>query len=150
MCTRLPAPAPHTRFPQTPSSLPLTLPLTLPLPLPLPLQAKLCNLLVSGSKDGSLVLVDISSGRVVAAAERAHASQRTGLPGLLAAASAAAAGGPKPVDRSVARRSRPPNAAGVAVGGLACLPDAGVVSCGADGVVRYHPLAPQLLDLRGR
>ncbi|PNH00002.1 DmX-like protein 1, partial [Tetrabaena socialis] len=85
--------------------------------------------------------------QVVSCLERAHCSTRTGLPGLLAAA-ANAGSGARPVDRSVIRRSRPAAASGVAVGGLACCPDAGVVSCGADGVVRYHPLAPQLLDLR--
>ncbi|GFR41681.1 hypothetical protein Agub_g2427 [Astrephomene gubernaculifera] len=112
-------------------------------------QARMSNLLVSGGKDGSLALVDISSGRVVASLDRAHNSTRTGLPGLLAAAAASTGGAHRAVDRSIVRRSRPATAAGVAVSGLCCMRDAGgVLSCGADGAVRYHPFAPQLLDLR--
>ncbi|KAG2488583.1 hypothetical protein HYH03_012902 [Edaphochlamys debaryana] len=112
-------------------------------------QAKLCNLVASGGKDGSLVLVDISSGKVVSSLERAHASTRTGFPGLLAAAAASAAPGARAIDRAIVRRSRHPGA-GVAVGGLACCTEGGpgLLSCGADGVVRYHPLAPQMLDMR--
>ncbi|GIM04382.1 hypothetical protein Vretimale_8962, partial [Volvox reticuliferus] len=117
-----------------------------------PFQARMCNLLATGGRDGSLALVDISSGKVISSMERAHCTTRTGLPGLLAAAAASAGsgvgGGPRPVDRSVARRSRPSGASGVTVGGLCCVRDAGLLSCGTDGVVRYHPLSPQLLDLR--
>ncbi|GLI71120.1 hypothetical protein VaNZ11_016189, partial [Volvox africanus] len=117
-----------------------------------PSLARMCNLLTTGGRDGSLALVDISSGKVLCSLERAHCTTRTGLPGLLAAAAASAGsgsgGGPRPVDRSVARRSRPSGASGVTVSGLFCMLDAGVLSCGADGVVRYHPLSPQVVDLR--
>ncbi|KXZ50483.1 hypothetical protein GPECTOR_16g658 [Gonium pectorale] len=115
-----------------------------------PSAALMSNLLVSGGKDGSLALVDISSGKVVSYLERAHCATKTGLPGLLAAAAASAGGGGRPVDRTIVRRSRPAGAGGAAVGALACVPDGGFLSCGSDGVVRYHPLAPQLLDLRSR
>ncbi|EFJ47769.1 hypothetical protein VOLCADRAFT_117790 [Volvox carteri f. nagariensis] len=142
-----------------------------------PTQARMSNLLVTGGRDGSLALVDISSGRVrgvtsgasgwhtfiiplslpvkvVSFLEKAHYTTRTGLPGLLAAAAASAGGGgggsgARLVDRSTVRRTRPAGTSGAAVGGLCCMPDcSGVLSCGADGVVRYHPLSQQLLDLR--
>jgi hypothetical protein len=104
------------------------------------------RLLVSGARDGSLAVVDARDGSVLQVVPMAHWSvRRGGLGALLAGlrgggagggATAAATSEPLP-----AYRPPPPqDAVGAQINGFAVTPD-GVLSCGADGAVRFHPLA---------
>jgi len=90
------------------------------------------SLLVSGGKDGSVVVVDAADGSVVAAMERVHWQVRKNPLALFTGGGdrrAASGGG-----------GAPSNAVGVAVTSLQCC-EGGMLSTGADGVLRYHPFA---------
>jgi hypothetical protein len=108
------------------------------------------RLLVSGGRDGSLAVVDARDGSVLQVVPLAHwTARRGGLGALLgglrgagasAAASSAAGGSDALGARPCYRPPAPRDAVGAQVNGLAVTPD-GVLSCGADGAVRFHPLA---------
>jgi hypothetical protein len=113
------------------------------------------GVVASGSRDGSITLWDVSSGALLQALPLTHYTERRGLlerVGLgggsssrgVAGASDAALGGHDAGEDSVVMRTMPANAVPAAVTGLhAC--GEGLLSCGADGVLRFHPLT-QLLD----
>ncbi len=104
--------------------------------------------------------MDALHGRVLGSLDRAHYSLPRGLTSLLMGAvgrvtgsspslaqlpggggapSAPTSSGPQ--QGAGQGRTRPANATGAAVTDVACTPDGGIVSCGSDGVVRYHTLA---------
>jgi hypothetical protein len=104
---------------------------------------RLSDVVVSGGRDGSIVAINVHSGSSVQVLERAHYTERRGLLGGRLGGGAAAAAGPRAAadgGGGVARRGPPAGAAGAAVTGLAACPE-GLLSSGADGVVRFHPLS---------
>lgn len=133
---------------------------------------RLQDLVVSGGKDGCLRIVEAASGHLLQVVERAHhTTRRTGLGGLFSggvthaqAHMAQLAGVVAPLPTAASVRSHPgsrresADGAGrgvsnggrrmvdvaAAVSGVQCCRE-GVVSTGADGAVRLHPLGP-LLD----
>lgn len=98
---------------------------------------RLADVVVSGGRDGSIALVNVHSGSTVQLIERAHYTERRGLLG----GRLGGGGSPRAGDGALpARRAAPAGAAAAAVTGLAACPE-GLMSVGADGVVRFHPLS---------
>jgi hypothetical protein len=102
------------------------------------------RLLVSGGRDGSLAVVDARDGSVLQVVPLVHWTARRGglgaLLGGLRGGGSAAASSPSDAFGPSYRPPPPRDALGAQVNGLAVTPD-GVLSCGADGAVRFHPLA---------
>ncbi len=95
------------------------------------------DLLVSGGKDGNICLLDVSTGDVLQCVERAHFVEKRGPLGLLSGPSR----GPSPVPgggNQAVRRARPQHSVAAAVTGLSPCSQ-GLMSCGLDGSVRFHP-----------
>jgi hypothetical protein len=116
------------------------------------------QLMVSGSKDGSVLVVDIQSGKVMDALDKVHyvASKNP-----FVVLSKAIEGIGSQIDQhhqhhqgsrgsssggaaSSGKRSKPSGITGAAVTSVVCLQD-GVLSCGVDGAVRFHGLAADRL-----
>ena len=98
----------------------------------LPMQ--LSDVVVSGGKDGALVVLNVHTGSPVQVLEAAHYVEKRGLLGGRSARVTAGSAWDQPT-----RRPRPVAAVAAAVTGVSVCAE-GVVSCGADGVVRLHPL----------
>ena len=104
-----------------------TMPLTPPPLVSVPLQ----SLLVSGGKDGSLVVVDVMSGRVVDAVPQAHwTSSKNPLSGVMKLFVGSSASGQ--------------HRSGASISSVVCLQD-GVLTCGADGAVRLIEFNPEVV-----
>lgn len=132
---------------------------------------RLQDLVVSGGKDGSLKIVEAATGHLLQVVERAHhTTRRTGLGGLFSggvthaqAFTAHVAGAVAPLPAAASTRSHPGSQresadgggrgvsgggrrmvdVAAAVSGVQCCRE-GVVSTGADGAVRLHPLGSLL------
>jgi hypothetical protein len=96
------------------------------------------GLLVSAGKDGGICLLDVGSGEVVQAVERAHYVERRGPLGLLSGPARPAS--PGPAREQAVRRARPQHSTPAAVTGVSACSQ-GLMSCGLDGSVRFHPFA---------
>lgn len=96
---------------------------------------QLSDVVVSGGKDGTLVVLNVHTGSAVQVLEAAHYVEKKGLLGGRSARVMAGSAWDQPT-----RRARPAAAVAAAITGMSVCPE-GVVSCGADGVVRLHPLA---------
>lgn len=102
-------------------------------PAPSSVSVPLQSLLASGGKDGSLVVVDVASGRVVDAVLQAHwTSSKNPLAGMMKLFSGNAG--------SSANQHR----VGASISSVVCLQD-GVLTCGADGAVRLIELNPEVV-----
>ncbi len=96
------------------------------------------DLLVSAGKDGGVCLLDVGTGAVVQTVERAHYVERRGPLGLLPGPARPASPGAAR-DRAV-RRARPAHSVAAAATGVSTCSQ-GLMSCGLDGSVRFHPFA---------
>lgn len=93
-------------------------------------QSKRSGWLVSGGRDGDVCVVDGLNGVLVDRIEKAHYNLKRGaLAGLLHPAQG--------MPRATGMWRVPPGATPASVSGLAFCPD-GLLSCGGDGVVRFH------------
>ncbi|GAX73065.1 hypothetical protein CEUSTIGMA_g518.t1 [Chlamydomonas eustigma] len=114
------------------------------------------QLMVSGSKDGSILVVDVQSGKVMDALDKVHyAASKNPFVVLSKAIEGigshnvdqnhhqGSAGGRNSGGGS-SRKSKPSGITGAAVTSVVCLQD-GVLSCGVDGAVRFHGLAADQL-----
>ncbi len=121
----------------------------------LPAHVRLRHLVACGGKDGSVLLIDGATGALVAGMDKVHWQHSRGsaraLVGMLlgggtgGGGSAASLGGGGMAGSAHSHHHAQPHASsgvvGVPVTGLvAC--EGGMVSCGADGVVRFHALSP--------
>ena len=124
------------------------------------ISVSLQDLLVSGSKDGSLLVVDVVAGRAVASLEKAHFTASKNPLSMLASRIVGGGGGgsggggagqnhgshPGHSGAGGHRvsggggRALPAYAVGSHITGVCCF-DEGVLTSGMDGVVRFHPLA---------
>jgi hypothetical protein len=95
------------------------------------------DLLVSGGKDGNICVLDVSTGAVLHCVERAHFVEKRGPLGLLSGPSRGASPVPGGGNQAV-RRARPQHTVAAAVTGLSPCSQ-GLMSCGLDGSVRFHP-----------
>lgn len=108
--------------------------------LQLPPYVPLSDLVVTGGRDGSIVVVDVSHGVVVQAMDKAHWQVKRNPLGALFGVGTGANSAAASPRGGLGAAGPPPNAVGVAVTSLTCC-DAGLLSCGMDGVVRCHQLA---------
>lgn len=106
-------------------------------PLPLPMQ----QLLVSGAKDGSVAVVDVASGRVVTMMHKVHC---TASKNPLVLLSRAIGGGPGGAGAPQSAAAAKQQMTATPVTSVVCLQD-GMLTCGMDGAVRFHALAPERL-----
>jgi WD40 repeat protein len=109
--------------------------------------AGLSDVVASGGRDSSVVLWDARSGALLQSLQCAHFSERKGLlerVGLGGGSGRVSSGGLDDPAGSVVLRPRPPGAVPAAVTDLHACAE-GLLTCGGDGVVRFHPLTP-LLD----
>ncbi len=94
---------------------------------------RLRDLVAVGGKEGSVLFIDATSGHCVQALDRVHWQvKRNPLTGLLH-------GGEHRSSPYLHRYGTPANASGVAVNGIVCV-EGGMLTCGMDGIVRFHPL----------
>ncbi|KAL6762996.1 hypothetical protein V8C86DRAFT_462005 [Haematococcus lacustris] len=101
---------------------------------------RLRDLVACGGKEGGVAVVDVSRGLCVQTLDKVHwQAKRNPLASLFQGGDAAAAAA---AATRVARAEgyAPMNAVGVAVSELLCV-EGGMLTGGADGIVRYHPLA---------
>jgi hypothetical protein len=98
------------------------------------------DLVVSGSRDGSIAVVNAHTGSTLQHLQLAHYTERRGLLERVVGSSASRAGSGGLDDGGPLLRVRPANAVAAAVSDVAATGE-GVVSVGADGVARFHPLA---------
>jgi hypothetical protein len=105
---------------------------------------RLADVAASAGRDGAIALLNVHTGSAVQVVEAAHFTERRGLLGGRlggGGSTGAAPGSPRAGgDGLPARRPRPAGAAAAPVTGLAACPE-GLLSCGADGAVRFHPLS---------
>jgi hypothetical protein len=102
---------------------------------------RLSDVAASAGRDGRIALLNVHTGDPVQIVEGAHFTERRGLLGGRLGGGTAASGSPRAVGEGLpARRPRPAGAAAAAVTGLAACPE-GLLSCGVDGAVRFHPLS---------
>jgi hypothetical protein len=102
------------------------------------------DLVVSGSKDGSIAVVNAHTGSTLQLLQLAHYTERRGLLERVVGSGASRAGSGGLEDAGPLLRVRPASAVAAAVADVAATGE-GLVSVGADGVARFHPLA-QLLN----
>ena len=103
---------------------------TTPPMVSIPLQ----SLLVSGGKDGSLVVVDVMSGRVVDAVPLAHwTSSKNPLAGFMKLFAGPSSSGQ--------------HRSGASISSVVCLQD-GILTCGSDGAVRLIELSPEVVIMK--
>jgi hypothetical protein len=98
------------------------------------------DLVVSGSKDGSLAVVNAHTGSTLQLLQLAHYTERRGLLERVVGSGASRAGSGGLDDVGPLLRVRPASAVAAAVADVAATGE-GLVSVGADGVARFHPLA---------
>jgi hypothetical protein len=98
------------------------------------------DLVVSGSRDGSIAVVNAHTGSTLQLLQLAHYTERRGLLERVVGSSASRAGSGGLDDAGPLLRVRPANAVAAAVADVAATGE-GVVSVGADGAAWFHPLA---------
>ncbi|KAF6256376.1 hypothetical protein COO60DRAFT_1529772 [Scenedesmus sp. NREL 46B-D3] len=98
------------------------------------------DLVVSGGRDGSIAVVNAHTGTTLQLLQLAHYTERRGLLERVVGSSASRAGGASLEDGGPLLRVRPASAVAAAVTDVAATGE-GLVSVGADGVARFHPLA---------
>jgi hypothetical protein len=116
---------------------------------------RLQDLVAVGGKEGGIVLVDAQAGTLVQAIDKVHWQLKRGALGALLGVAGLGGGGggiagiggggghntaAKVAARTGVGGPPPPNAVGAPVTEVVCV-EGGMLSGGADGVVRYHPLA---------